>query len=351
MLRIRRRSASTGSADAGQAKDSPQMSLSYMRTALNALPGGVVIYADDGSRWWMNRAAYSVSDLQRDTSDISIVMSDLARRALSGETAKSLVEVDGPPGRTFEISSGPLINGGALVLIDDITDRTLTDRVRTDFVANISHELKTPVGALSILAETLEAEMDATNPELAGLARRMVEESERVSVIIDDLLELASIEFGGPAPSRVNSLMGIVREGIARVNTVAASRGIEIKVAEIEPDVEIRGDRRQLVSAVANLVDNAVKYSEKGDGVYVYVNVDNGVAAIAVEDEGPGIPSEHLDRIFERFYRVDQARSRETGGTGLGLAIVRHIATNHGGEVTVGSMEGKGSTFILRVPV
>lgn len=330
---------------------SPHLSLSYMRTALNTLPAGVVIYADDGSRWWMNRSAHLVGGLDSETSEMSVAVTDMARRAMRGERSRSLVETDGPPARAFEISSAPLINGGALVVIDDMTDRMLTDRVRTDFVANISHELKTPVGALSILAETIEAETSSTNAELAGLARRMVDESARVSVIIDDLLELARIEFGGPAPSSLNSLMAIVREGVARVNTVATSHGIEIKVGAVDPDVEIRGDRRQLVSAVANLVDNAVKYSERGDNVYVYVGVDDGVATIVVEDEGAGISPEHIDRIFERFYRVDQARSRETGGTGLGLAIVRHIATNHGGEVTVESTQGKGSTFTLRIAV
>lgn len=330
---------------------SPHVSLSYMRTALNALQAGVVIFAEDGSRWWMNRSAHLVGSLDVEGSDMSVVVADMSRKALRGESSKSLVETEGTPSRAFEVSAAPLVNGGVLVLIDDITDRMLTDRVRTDFVANISHELKTPVGALSILAETVEAETLTTSPELAGLARRMVEESERVSSIIDDLLELAQIEFGGPAPSSASSLMAIVREGVARVATMATSRGIEIKVGDLDSDIEIRGDRRQLVSAVANLVDNAVKYSERGDHVYVYVAVEAGIASIAVEDEGPGIAADHIDRIFERFYRVDQARSRATGGTGLGLAIVRHIATNHGGEVTVESTQGKGSTFTLRIPV
>jgi two-component system sensor histidine kinase SenX3 len=219
--------------------------------------------------------------------------------------------------------------------------------VRRDFVANISHELKTPVGALSLVAETLEDEDD---PVVVGrLSRRMRAEAERLGRIIEDLLDLSRIEAEESPRRDPLEVPLVLAQAIDRLRPSAEHRGIHLDVAEPEGLV-IRGDRRQLVSAVHNLVDNAIKYSEDASSVQVTVSHDNGWVELAVADHGIGIPSRDLERIFERFYRVDRARSRDTGGTGLGLAIVRHVASNHGGEVTVQSHEGEGSTFTLRIP-
>ncbi len=270
-------------------------------------------------------------------------------RALRGDTTDEALELFGPPPVAVVISGHPLPSGGAVAFIDDNSQRRRLDAVRTDFVANISHELKTPVGALAVLAETLsgEADMEVVN----RLAARMVAEAHRATVTIDDLLELSEIELGaepGLEPLRVADL---VEAAVARLSETAHLRGIELAPTLPAADVTVPGDRRQLVSALGNLIENAIKYSDAGDVVRVRTRTVDEHVELSVIDEGVGIPQRDLDRIFERFYRVDLARSRGTGGTGLGLSIVRHVATNHRGEVRVTSSEGSGSEFVLRLPV
>jgi two-component system sensor histidine kinase SenX3 len=328
------------------------LSLTKLRTALNALPMGVIIVDEDGGEWWRNRAAHQQSDAASDGQSVEVVLRQMAQRALRGRAEMADIEIDGPPQRFVQARSIPLVNGGALVVLEDVTERILTDKVRTDFVSNISHELKTPVGALSILAETIaaETEADGSTSDLVPLAKRMVAESHRVARTIDDLLELASIEFRGAATEGIVQMNAVVDEAVARVAPLAGSLGVLISKQIPEIDLRIAGHSTQIVSAVANLVENAVKYSERGDTVLVGLRADSGTVEVEVSDEGIGIAPEHVDRVFERFYRVDQARSRETGGTGLGLAIVRHVVTNHGGEVNVRSTEGEGSVFTLTFP-
>lgn len=329
------------------------MSLAQLRTALNALPMGVIVVDQDGTEWWRNRAAHVFVDAVSEGRNVRGLLSAMAQRAMRGHAEMVEMPIDGPPSRMVEAKSVTLVNGGALIVLEDITERFLTDRVRTDFVANISHELKTPVGALSILAETIvgEAEANGSDPDLAALARRMVGESHRVGRIIDDLLELASIEFRGTERRGAISMQTVVSEAVARNLAKAESLGITINREIPAEDCEVLGDDRQIESAIANLVENAVKYSERGDTVTVTLSSDEFTAFVEVSDEGIGISPDHVDRVFERFYRVDQARSRQTGGTGLGLAIVRHVVGNHGGEVNVRSTEGEGSTFTLSLPL
>jgi len=245
------------------------------------------------------------------------------------------------------VTAIPLPDGGALATVEDISERARLDSVRTDFVANISHELKTPVGALAVLAEALA---DNDDPEvMKRLANRMVDEAHRASSTIDDLLELSRIELGGEAVREALDLCLVVAESVSRCRPAAERRNITIEVEELQPTT-VLGDSRQLVSALTNLVDNAVKYSDDGTAVSICVRGEGAMIALSVADHGVGIPARDLDRVFERFYRVDRGRSRETGGTGLGLAIVRHVATNHGGDVQVQSREGEGSTFTLHIP-
>ena len=192
--------------------------------------------------------------------------------------------------------------------------------------------------------------IDETDPTVVHrLAEHLVEEAHRAVRTIDDLLKLSQIESTRPGDTVVN-LTAVVQTAVARGRAVDGGRGVEITAFDTADDVLIRGDERQLISAVGNLVENAVKYSQTGDVVQVRTRVDDNAVEVMVADQGIGIPSRDLDRVFERFYRVDKARSRETGGTGLGLSIVRHVATNHGGEVLVSSQEGEGSTFVLRLP-
>ncbi len=243
-----------------------------------------------------------------------------------------------------------------MAFVEDISERRRVEQSRTDFVANISHELKTPVGALSVLAETLVDETDLDT--IGRVVARMLAESDRASNTIDDLMELSRIEVGSERSVEPVKISDVIHGGVERASELAAQ--LEITISTLAPvdgpatqaeQLVVTGDRRQLVSAVGNLVENAVKYSEAGSSVQVRARSSDGWVEVSVVDQGVGIPQRDLDRVFERFYRVDRARSRTTGGTGLGLSIVRHVATNHGGEVVVSSVEGEGSTFVLRLPI
>jgi len=220
--------------------------------------------------------------------------------------------------------------------------------MRRDFVANVSHELRTPIGALAVLAEAIAggSESEVT----AQLAERMVRESERLARIVEDLLDLSLLEAQERAGREPLPVAALVTDAVDQVRGAADTRGISIDASNVPADLRIECDRRKLVSAIFNLLDNAVKYSEAGEPVEVTAERRGDRCAIAVRDHGIGIPSRDLERIFERFYRVDRARSRQTGGTGLGLSIVRHTAQAHGGEVTVESHEGEGTTFTLLLP-
>jgi two-component system sensor histidine kinase SenX3 len=244
--------------------------------------------------------------------------------------------------------AGPTRPGGAVAIVQDASDRHRLEAIRRDFVANVSHELKTPVGALSLLAETLDGEDDPLVVD--RLAKRVAAEAERLGRIIDDLLDLSRIEANESPRQEMVPLTVIVGQAVELLRPAATSSGIRLEVDDPPWHLAVPGDRRDLVSAVSNLVDNAIKYSERGSLVQVRVRSYDDVVEIAVIDEGVGIPARDMERIFERFYRVDRARSRTTGGTGLGLSIVRHVAVNHSGSVRVESREGSGSTFTLSLP-
>lgn len=352
-LRRSRRLPSQKSTASATGTENLHLSLAQMRTALNSLPMGVIIVDQTGNEWWRNRAAHALLDGASETDVVRESLVSMSRRVLRGHAERSTLIFDGPPPRTVEIRTVPQVNGGGLIVLEDVTEQFLTDRVRTDFVANISHELKTPIGALSILAETIlgEVENAPQAAELAPLAQRMVSESQRMARTIDDLLELASIEFGGAAVTEAVDMASVVAEAVARITPFSRAKSIEVRKVMPDFDVVVAGDMRQLVSAVANLVENAVKYSGAGSVVTIVLEEDQQTCRVTVTDTGIGIAPVHLDRVFERFYRADPGRARETGGTGLGLAIVRHIATNHGGEVTVTSTEGEGTSFTLHIPV
>jgi two-component system sensor histidine kinase SenX3 len=318
-----------------------------LRRALDAIPQGVVIADVDGRVLARNHPAAEVAASRHGDALVGGAVDELLVDALRGMPGERTLELFGPPHRVVAVTARPL-PGGALVITDDVTEARRIDAVRRDFVANLSHELKTPVAAIGLLAETLLAEPD---PDVAHrLTERVVSESFRVSRTIDDLLELSRIEAGTEAVRQPVPVHLVLEEAADRIRPSAEMRDIAVGVSELSTRVSAVGDRRQLVSAVANLLDNAVKYSHPGSGVEVRATADGTRVAIEVEDHGLGIPARDLERVFERFYRVDRARSRDTGGTGLGLSIVRHIVANHEGEVTVRSVEGQGSTFVLHIP-
>ncbi|TPV50312.1 two-component sensor histidine kinase [Pseudarthrobacter phenanthrenivorans] len=236
-----------------------------------------------------------------------------------------------------------------LLLADDRTEITRTEEIRNDFVANVSHELKTPVGAISLLAEALESSAD---DELAvrRFAKRMHKESGRLAALVQDIIELSRlqgasvIQQGGPVD--VNA---VIAEAVDRSQLPAESKNIRIIVGG-RTEAKVFGDQDLLVTALRNLIDNAIRYSPENTRVGIGVRSRDGLVSISVTDQGEGLSPEDQERVFERFYRVDAARSRHTGGTGLGLSIVKHVASNHGGEVTLWSQPGQGSTFTLRLP-
>ncbi|WP_458109612.1 ATP-binding protein [Arthrobacter sp. R3-55] len=263
----------------------------------------------------------------------------------------------------YELPRGPLGKGTIVVqvraamlgweyivlLADDRTEITRTEEIRNDFVANVSHELKTPVGAISLLAEALEASPD-DEEAVRRFAKRMHKESGRLAALVQDIIELSRLQGANVAqqghPVDINT---VITEAVDRSQLPAESKNIQILVGGRSESL-VFGDRDLLVTALRNLIDNAIRYSPENTRVGVGVRSREGVVAISVTDQGEGLTPEDQERVFERFYRVDAARSRHTGGTGLGLSIVKHVVSNHGGEVTVWSQPGQGSTFTIRLP-
>ena len=254
------------------------------------------------------------------------------------------------PGRTFGMTAAPLPDGGVVCVLRDSTEVARVERTRRDFIANVSHELRTPLTSLLGYTETLlDESLDSKTREFLDIIRR---NAQRMSRLTEDLLTLARVESGEdplePAPVTPQELL---RDAQVSFNEVARAKGIAIEIAP-SPEVQVVADRDAIHQVFANLIDNALKYAP-GDNNLVLgaMETGNGNMEFYVKDSGPGISSEHLTRLFERFYRVDKARSREAGGTGLGLAIVKHIVLNHGGEAGVRSELGHGSTFWFRLPL
>jgi two-component system sensor histidine kinase SenX3 len=265
--------------------------------------------------------------------------------------------------RLLELPRGPLGQGTIVVqvraaviaeeyillLADDRTEVTRTEEVRNDFVANVSHELKTPVGAISLLAEALESSAD--DPEaVRRFARRTHKESARLAALVQDIIELSRLQGSNVAKQgRAVDINTVVTEAVDRSQLPAESKNIDLVVGG-HTDAMVYGDQDQLVTALRNLIDNAIRYSPENTRVGIGIRAKDGLVAVSVTDQGEGLSPEDQERVFERFYRVDAARSRHTGGTGLGLSIVKHVVANHGGEVTLWSQPGQGSTFTIRLP-
>jgi two-component system sensor histidine kinase SenX3 len=325
-----------------------------LERAVRAVPEGLVLTDAAGEVVFRNDVAREYATGRHGAALVTAAVRELVDGAVTeGQGGSRTLDLFGPPRRTIVVSARPLVDDGrsvgALAIIVDLTEKRRLEAVRRDFVANISHELKTPVGALSLLAETLMAEDD---PEITHrLAERMVSEATRLANTIDDLLALSRIESEEHPDYEPVSVAVVVAEAVDRILPAAENAGITIAAFEPDSQLTVAGDRRQLVSALYNLLDNAVKYSDPDSKIDVRVSDDGDRLQIAVQDHGIGIPANDIERVFERFYRVDLARSRQTGGTGLGLSIVRHVMANHGGEVTVASRLGDGSTFTLDLPV
>lgn len=352
------------------------------RRTLDSLRVGVVVLDAEDTPVLVNPAGRAMGLLRAGPTAGSMVAHPIVR-TLAGQVRRTgvrrEVELDLPRGRNGG-SQDPLgvhlravgIGGGHVAVeAADVTESHRVARVRRDFVANVSHELKTPIGALQLLAEAL---LDATAPPPAGpphrdgtraaepvdlagdvaaarrFAERIQHESTRLGRLVNELLELTRLQGAEPLPApEPVSVDWVVAEVVDRTRTAAAARAVEVVVAG-EKGLTVYGSDSQVATAVANLVENAIAYSGERTRVTITTRSADEHVEIAVADQGIGIAPDEVDRIFERFYRADQARSRATGGTGLGLAIVKHIATNHGGLVQVSSTLGGGSTFTLRLP-
>jgi two-component system sensor histidine kinase SenX3 len=317
--------------------------------ALEVVGHSVFVY-EASDLVYANSAGVTLLERFGTTSAFGQTLDGLVAKTHESGSCKHEVDITGANQQNFSVSTD-LRDGFVILVVEDTTERRRLEKVRRDFVANISHELKTPVGALSLLAETIVGETDPVT--VARLSERMQVESQRVADMIEDLLSLARLEAEETPNLTVFSVYDMARDAVARLQGFADHRQVSLDVMDLtaqSPLVCIAGDRRQFLAALQNLVENGIKYSEIGAAVAVSIAAVDDCVEISVVDHGSGIPDRDLDRIFERFYRVDRARARDTGGTGLGLAIVRHVVRNHGGDVSVRSQEGVGSTFVIRMP-
>lgn len=329
----------------------PQVLLKTLQSleseSLIVIPGEQILFQSPGI------TNFAIVKDERITSEDLMALIRVARR--TNETHRSRIEIArGPIGagkREFEVSVSPLNDEGmVLVLISDQSEARRIDAVRRDFVANVSHELKTPIGALGLLSEAILGAKDQPDA-VVKFASRMQMEAKRLTDLVQEIIDLSRLQSSDPLQKAFDvEASDVVREAVAQSAFSAESRKITVEIGEIE-DATVIGDRDQLIMAVLNLVENAINYSPENTKVSVVVKVKQELLEISVTDQGIGIAEGELARVFERFYRVDPARSRMTGGTGLGLSIVKHVALNHGGDIKVWSKEGVGSTFTLQLPI
>ena len=325
----------------------PEDQLERFMDALDLLPIGIVIVDLKQDRRVRNNAAAAMTGVRYVDILVDQAVDAMIDEIKIAKSGKRILEAVAGTTRYFKISGQSMDDQRGIVTVEDITEKSRIDTVQTDFVANLSHELKTPIGAVAALADSLNGE---TQTEVVWrLAERIVTESHRMSRIVDDLLDLSRLEFGGTEEWTDIDLAAVLVEVVSTNQYAAKRQGLGLSLTG-SSELLVRGDRSQLVSVFSNLVDNAIKYSEIGGVVNVNSTVKDDEIVLSVTDYGIGIAERDQKRIFERFYRVDKARSRATGGTGLGLSIVRHIVLEHGGAIDVRSEEGVGSTFTVRLP-
>lgn len=316
---------------------------------LTALPGIIVLVDEHGSVTYLSAQAVPLGLLRGDrlrSSRLRGFIEDV--RAARAASSREWDCKRGDERDEFIVHASPFADGSILLTFDDVSEAKRLDAVRRDFVANVSHELKTPVSALSLLAEAV-AEAADDSDAVKHFTKRMKTEAQRLAVLVGDLLDLSLFAHEGLrdiGELEVDVVVALATDAVAQI---AQAKNITLHVTG-EHGLTIVGDREQLVMALRNLLTNAVGYSPVEGTVTVHVQRADEKIEISVTDEGDGIPEEAQSRLFERFFRVDAARSRETGGTGLGLAIVKHVCVNHGGDCVVSSVVGEGATFTLRLP-
>ena len=325
----------------------PEDQLERFMDALDLLPIGIVIVDLKLNRRVRNNAAAAMTGVRYVDILVDQAVDAMIDEIKVAKSGNRILEAVAGTTRYFKISGQSMDDQRGIVTVEDITEKSRINTVQTDFVANLSHELKTPIGAVAALADSLSGE---TETEVVWrLAERIVTESHRMSRIVDDLLDLSRVEFGGTEEWTDIDLATVLVEVVSTNQYAAKRQGLGLSLTG-SAELLVRGDRSQLISVFSNLVDNAIKYSEIGGIVNVSSTIKGEEIMVSVTDHGIGIAERDQKRIFERFYRVDKARSRATGGTGLGLSIVRHIVLEHGGAIDIRSEEGVGSTFTVRLP-
>lgn len=320
-------------------------------TVLATLRSSGVVVDEDDTVLKASAAAYALGVVRGNQLAIAELVDVVRQVRRDGEIRERemTLERDLAAPLTVNARVAPLGSKLVLALLEDRTRERRVEAVRRDFVANVSHELKTPVGAIKILAEAVEDASD--DPEaVVRFAGRMRLEADRLSDLVQQVIELSRLQSSDPADAQdVVHLDQVVQVAVDTSALDAASRNITITTRG-DRGLTVRGDVQLVTAAISNLVSNAVHYSDDDASVVVETRAGERTAEISVVDQGIGIPPGEIDRIFERFYRVDPARHRSTGGTGLGLSIVKHVAATHGGDVHVWSVEGQGSTFTLTLP-
>jgi two-component system phosphate regulon sensor histidine kinase PhoR len=332
-----------------------ESSRQQLETLLNSMEDAVVAVSSTREVVWFNGAMkrLATSSVSVGTPLIRAVRDpDFLRvvdEVLKQQKAQSVSLYSVAPGRTFGMTSAPLPDGGAVCVLRDTTEIARVERTRRDFIANVSHELRTPLTSLLGYTETLLDESpDAKAREFLEIMRR---NAQRMSRLTEDLLTLARVESGEYRLEQAPIFtLELLKDAQVSFNELARAKGLTIEIAS-SPDEQVFADRDAVHQVFANLLDNALKYASGTNKIEIGAVDRSGKVEFYVRDFGPGIPSEHLPRLFERFYRVDKARSREAGGTGLGLAIVKHIVLNHHGEIGVNSELGHGSVFWFRLPI
>ncbi|HEU4319528.1 MAG TPA: ATP-binding protein [Acidimicrobiia bacterium] len=322
-----------------------------LEVVLGALPQGTILIGRDDSVVYSNPAATTIlGSVPATLSGLAPLALQTAVREARAKGDREMRTVDhGSPTRRLACYATPFVGDDRVMLmVIDITERERTDSIRRDFVANASHELKTPVSTIIASSEAMHIALDRGDPSVGGFADRIEASARQLDRLVTDLLDLSRLEREAPemAPLRLDHL---VREEVERVRREAEMKDLELYVESEE--IVLAVNQRDIAIAVRNLLDNAVRYTAQGGSVSASVKANGDEVVIVIADTGEGIPTRDTERVFERFYRVDSARSRATGGTGLGLSIVKHVAESHGGRVSVESELGRGSTFTIHLPL
>jgi signal transduction histidine kinase len=333
--------------------EQPSQSSLWAADLLDLIEEGVVTLDVSLTVVLMNRAARSLLDTG-ESLPARLPSDDLlsiARRVVVDRTAvEDVIELHGQTRRSVQVRASFLgETTGVALLLRDVSDDQRSQRVRRQFVTHASHELKTPIAAIQLLAEAVSTSVDKDPSRTRQFAESLLKEAERLNLLVTDLLDLSRLEDPGTIAKSIADLSTVALGELSQAAAQASAKAIAI-TADIDDGVIVRGDDGQLALMIRNLLDNAVRYTGREGEISVEVQVEDRQAVVRVSDSGVGIPLRDQTRVFERFYRVDEGRSREQGGTGLGLAIVKHVADLHGGHVSLSSELGEGSTFTVVLP-